>query len=258
MPTQNNYWIERDKKAQEKFTNQSIAATQKQLKKQYRIALQSVITDFEATYDKLLATVGEGKSPTPADLYKLDKYWETQAKLSKILETLGDKSSQSLSRNFQRQYEGIYNIINLPESASAFSTPDLAKAEQIINSIWCADGQSWSQRVWNNTQMLQQELNDKLVECVIAGKKTSQLKQELMSAFDVSYSRASTLVRTEMAHLQTEAAAHVTKTMVLKKLKFLRRMPDATIAINLIIRSLGFMRKCRFLHIPIAAAALFP
>lgn len=102
MPTQSNYWIERDRKAQEKITNQSIAATQKQLKKQYRIALQSVINDFETTYDKLLVTVGEGKSPTPADLYKLDKYWETQAKLSKILETLGDKSSQSLSRNFQR------------------------------------------------------------------------------------------------------------------------------------------------------------
>ena len=259
MPTQNNYWIERDKKAQEKFTNQSIAATQKQLKKQYRIALQSVITDFEATYDKLLATVGEGKSPTPADLYKLDKYWETQAKLSKILETLGDKSSQSLSRNFQRQYEGIYNIINLPQSASAFSTPDLAKAEQIINSIWCADGQSWSQRVWNNTQMLQQELNDKLVECIVAGKKTSQLKQELMSAFDVSYSRASTLVRTEMAHLQTEAAAARYKDYGIKKVEILAEDAGCDYCNKLNHKKLGVYEKmpipahpnCRCCIIPV-------
>lgn len=79
-------------------------------------------------------------------------------------------------------------------------------ARQLINQIWCADGKSWSQRVWNNTDRLQQALNDKLTECVITGKTTSQLKKFLQDEFGVSYNRADTIVRTEMAHIQTQAA----------------------------------------------------
>jgi hypothetical protein len=46
------------------------------LKKYYRAAADDVVNQFVATYDKLLTALGEGKAPTPADLYKLDKYWQ--------------------------------------------------------------------------------------------------------------------------------------------------------------------------------------
>lgn len=76
----------------------------------------------------------------------------------------------------------------------------------MINQIWCADGKSWSSRVWNNTDKLQQALNDNLIECVVGGKKTTQLKDMLQKDFNVSYNRADSIVRTEMAHIQTQAA----------------------------------------------------
>lgn len=49
-------------------------------------------------------------------------------------------------------------------------------------------------------------IHDKLTECVITGKTTSQLKKFLQDEFGVSYNRADTIVRTEMAHIQTQAA----------------------------------------------------
>ena len=41
---------------------------------------------------------------------------------------------------------------------------------------------------------------------MITGKTTSQLKKFLQDEFGVSYNRADTIVRTEMAHIQTQAA----------------------------------------------------
>jgi SPP1 gp7 family putative phage head morphogenesis protein len=54
--------------------------------------------------------------------------------------------------------------------------------------------------------LLQETLEEGLLECVATGKKSSDLKKVLQDKFSVSYNRADTLVRTEMAHIQTEAA----------------------------------------------------
>ena len=76
----------------------------------------------------------------------------------------------------------------------------------MIKQVWAADGKSWSARIWENTADLAETLNEKLIECVVGGKKTSELKKALMERFSVSYSRADALARTELAHIQTQAA----------------------------------------------------
>lgn len=200
-----DYWQKRMKEAQEKQADKSIKETQRQLRAYYIKAMKSVIEGFTATYDKLLSTIGEGEAPTPADLYKLDKYWELQGQIRKELQRLGDNQIAELSKKFEEEFLGIYEAMALT-SQEAFSSMSKEGARQLINQIWCADGKSWSQRVWNNTDKLQQALNDKLTECVITGKTTSQLKKFLQDEFGVSYNRADTIVKTEMAHIQTQAA----------------------------------------------------
>ena len=49
-------------------------------------------------------------------------------------------------------------------------------------------------------------LNEELINCVATGKKPSELKRRLQERFNVSYHQADTIVRTETAHIQTEAA----------------------------------------------------
>lgn len=198
------YWEKRTTKAQQQLTNRGIAKSEAQMLKYYQRTQQSVIAQFEATYDHLLARAAEGQV-TPADLYKLDKYWQMQAQLQHELTALGDKQAAHLGRAFEQQYIHVYEELALPSDV-AFATIDKQTAHQMVNQIWCADGKSWSQRIWHNTELLRQELNDQLIECVVTGKKTGQLKQALMERFGVSYRRASTLVQTEMAHIQTQAA----------------------------------------------------
>ena len=223
-----NYWQDRLAKSQEEISNKSIRQIEKQLKKYYANAAKRCIADFESVYNKLIATIGEGKQPTPADLYKLDKYWEAQAQLRQELKKLGDKEIKLFSAAFETNWFEIYYSIVLPNTdAKAFNTVDTGIVRQLINQIWCADGKSWSQRIWDNTEKLADMLNTELIHCVATGKKTTELKNLLQERFGVSYSRADTLVRTEIAHIQTIAAKERYQSYGLTKYEILGNDDDS-------------------------------
>ena len=199
------YWEDRQADSLAKISNKSINTIDKQMRKYYAETMERVIADFEATHTKLLATIEDGRQPTPADLYKLDKYWKLQAQCRAELEKLGDKQLALLSKNFEANWFEVYYSINI-EGATAFTTLDKSMVAQMINAIWTADGKSWSSRIWDNTSRLQETLNEELLHIVVSGKKTTELKRLLQERFNVSYSRADALVRTEVAHIQNEAA----------------------------------------------------
>lgn len=200
-----NYWAERVAKLQEKIQDKTIKSINYQLQKYYGRATERVIRDFEAVYDKVFNQIEDGKEPTPADLYKLDKYWQAQAQMRRELEKLGNKQIKLLSAAFETNFFEVYYGLALPGEAT-FNTVDKEVVNQLINGIWVADGKQWSQRVWDNTERLAQTLNEELIHIVATGKKTTDLKNVLQERFNVSYHRAETLVRTEVAHIQTEAA----------------------------------------------------
>ena len=199
------YWAERNAKAQTILTEKNIKQLEKQVADYYANTIDFVIRDFELTYAKLLSTVEQGKQPTPADLYKLDKYWHLQAQLRKELDKLGNHQIKAMSNMFIREYKDIYDIISLPSGATYNQMPtDII--EQMINAIWCNDGKSWKERIWTNTSKLQEALNEGLIECLLGGKTTKDLKWRLRDEFGVSFGRADALVRTEMSHIQNQAA----------------------------------------------------
>ena len=200
-----SYWKDRVAKAQDAISEKNQKQIETQLRKYYKASAQKVINDFEATLDKLQATMEAGREPTPADLYKLDKYWQAQAQMRKELNKLGEKQIAALTKAFETNFFEVYYSIALDSSAT-FGTIDTAAVHQLINQIWVADGKSWSQRIWENTDLLANTLNEELIHIVAAGKKSTDLKNLLQERFNVSYSRADALARTELAHIQTEAA----------------------------------------------------
>lgn len=218
----NEYWADRNAHTQLKLMTKGVKETNAQLKKYYLNTMRKILGQFEETYNKLLSDIGEGREPTPADLYKLDKYWQAQNQLKAELQKLGDKQAILLSKRFTEQWIGAYKGIHLPTS-DAFGNVDSAIAQQMINRIWCADGKTWSERIWKNLDLLAETLNDELIHCVVAGKKTTELKNLLQERFNVSYNRAEMLVRTEMAHIQTQAAKQRYQDAGLTKYEFLGR-----------------------------------
>lgn len=220
-----SYWTERQATIQEKLTKKKTKEIKKQLAKYYSTAAINVITEFENTYNKLLADLGSGKEPTPADLYNLDKYWQMQGALRKELNKLGEKSIALLTKNFEEHFFDVYYSLSI-EGVSTFNTIDSDGAMQLINSIWLADGKTFNQRIWNNTEQLLETLNDQLINTVVTGKKTSDLKKALQERFGVSYSKANTLVKTELAHVQTIAAKQRYQDYGLKRYQLLANEDD--------------------------------
>lgn len=200
-----SYWQDRWAQSQTKITEKSTKQIETQLAKYYKNTMEKVIADFEATYDKLLATMEAGRQPTPADLYKLDKYWQLQGQMRRELEKLGRKNIALLSKQFELNWFDIYYSIQV-DGKAAYTTLDTATVQQMLGAIWCADGKSWSERIWQDTDKLAATLNEGLIHTVAAGKKTTDLKNALQERFGVSYSRADAIVRTELAHIQTQAA----------------------------------------------------
>jgi SPP1 gp7 family putative phage head morphogenesis protein len=200
-----NYWAERVAKSQARLTNKNRRQIEKQLKKYYSDAMEKAISDFEDTYNQYLSAIEAGREPSPATLYKLDKYWQGQVQLKNNLQRLGNKQAKVLSQAFELQFFDIYYSIAIP-GADAFNTIDNEGVQHLLNQIWCADNKSWSQRIWENTEWLAETLNEQLIHCVVTGKKTTELKKILQERFAVSYNKADMLVRTELAHIQTQAA----------------------------------------------------
>lgn len=200
-----DYWSRRNIEAQRNVSELNIQEIERKLIKYYTKAQKEIIGQFIETYNKVLLSITDGRTPTAADLYKLDTYWQGQTQLREMLKALGNKEAELLSEMFIKQYQDIYESIAIP-GAEAFNTLDMTIAAQVIESIWAADGKAWSERIWDNTALLAQTLEDELIHCVIAGKKTTELKNILQERFDVSYRRADMLVRTEMAHITTTAA----------------------------------------------------
>lgn len=202
-----NYWQERMARAQATMFNRNRKDIDTIIRKSYQRLSKQVIADFEATYDKLLATITDPsrQALTPADLYKLDKYWSMQSQLDDKLTKLGRKQIIDLTKGFRKQFYDIYKVIKL-DGQELFSTINDDGVMQVINQIWCTDGKSWSQRIWENVNLLKETLNEGLIHTVVTGKKTSDLKRVLQERFNVAYHRADALVRTELAHIQTQAA----------------------------------------------------
>lgn len=200
-----NYWQDREANALAKITNRSITETEKLLAKSYAKTSRKIVEEFADTYEKLFNTVADGREPTPADLYKLDKYWKMSIEVNNELKKLGIYQEQILSKKFVDEFAEIYGAISFND-IKAFSTIDREGMVKAINSIWCADGKTWSNRIWDNIGYLQETLQEELIHCVTTGKKTTDLKNILQERFNVSFSQADMLVRTEMAHIQNSAA----------------------------------------------------
>ena len=81
-----NYWQLRMLTTQNNLTKKTIKETEEQLIKYYGRSMKKIIKQFEETYNNVILSIEDGKEPTPADLYKLDKYWQMQNQLQQELQ----------------------------------------------------------------------------------------------------------------------------------------------------------------------------
>lgn len=73
----------------------------------------------------------------------------------------------------------------------------------VIDTAW--SGESFSVRVWKNTEELARRIRDEAQQMVLGLKSSGTVKRQLMRDFDVSWKQASRLVDTELSYVLNKA-----------------------------------------------------
>lgn len=195
------YWATRIQKQNENLAKLSIQEAEKKLYKVYAAQAK----DLQAAILEVFAKL-ETENFTLNDLYRNKRYWELLNRVNELISALGKKEFKITQKSLIQTYEKTLKTIDegIPKSliSPQFLVPSAINAEQLINQVWCADGKSFSDRIWNNKKKLQEQLAKNLGYFVVQGKSPFYISEQLRIAMEVNSSSAYRIVRTETAHLQ--------------------------------------------------------
>lgn len=175
--------------------------TTKQLQKEYQRAYNQIERKILRVYDQITI---DGV-PSISELYKFNRYYELMAAINLQLEKLGNKEQKLILQKLTELYQTTAKLTDGQIGAS-FSQINKEAVEQIVTQVWCADGKSWSDRIWAHKGELREELSKGLIDMVTQGKAPDKVSKYIQQRFGVGLSDANRIVRTEMNNVQTQAA----------------------------------------------------
>lgn len=198
-----SYWQERELKQRELQYDMTLAQYEAELKLKYQQSLKAVSRDIEKLYDELLVSSADG-TLLASDLYKYNRYFSLMKSLNKQLKALGGDEINITKQKLLDMYAITSSAVG--KSIGFSGEFNQKTAREVINSIWCADGKHWSNRIWQNKAQLQVALEKGLIDCVSRGVSKDELVKTLIEQFNVGYRKADRIARTELSYVQNKAA----------------------------------------------------
>ena len=101
----------------------------------------------------------------------------------------------------------------------AFTFLNQPNINQVINQRW--SGTSYSERVWSNTNNLAARTKEAITNMIVKGSSTEDIKKGLMKEFNVGYSYADRLIRTEASYTFNKASIEGYKQAGVEQVEFL-------------------------------------
>lgn len=203
-----SYWQEREVEQKLRFQLKTEKEIERELRKQYRAAADKVIEDIELIYPSLLED-----DVLINYYYRYKRYYKLLEKINKELTSLGTSEIKTLEEKFDNMYR--YSSWKTLKGLN-FETKNKMELEKVIQSlmdnrtswkesVWCKDGLTGSERVEKAMTQLQNQLERGMSDCVLRGASKDELVKTLQTRFDVSYSEANRLARTELTYIQNQA-----------------------------------------------------
>lgn len=223
-----SYWAERIDEQANILFDKTTAQTQRELAKHYQKQLRAIQIDMSQLYDELIKEAAGG-TIKPNDLYKYDRYFKLHNAINKRLSNLGMAEVEIYNKELMRMYEGVQEIITREAPhviASSIIMP--TSGQSVLDAIWCADGKHWSQRIWQNKQKLQEALESSLMDSIVRGVSKDEAVKDFQKQFNVSFSQADRITRTELNYVQNQATADRYKAAGVKKYEILAAIDNRT------------------------------
>lgn len=143
----NNYWANRLDETTLKMMDVGTSEIENELIRLYLLAADNTIKDMELLYSKLVEERADGKI-RPNDFYRYDRYYNMLNNLNNELTKLGSKEVRLLYDKLEWMYQVVEDKITeiSPHFISASQVGN-GRMEEVVKSIWCADGKHFSDRV---------------------------------------------------------------------------------------------------------------
>lgn len=211
-----NYWQKRIIDIQQEISEATEAQVNKELAKLYQMAAVRLRNDIYELYDKINKPDNE---ILINDFYLNNNYYRFLNKVNQNLVELGKQEIVITDEYLVKMYGRTKAAV----SSSLGFQPQLTNAKQVVNALWCKDQKHWSERIWSNKSDMYAKLEQGLVDCVERGLSKNKVISELRAVTGSSYSNAERLVRTELTHVQNEAAAESYKEAGVEQYEYLCR-----------------------------------
>lgn len=210
----NTYWQKREMLQRARIFDKAVTDLDRELARQYSRTGQNIRRELIELIEELRSEDGD---ILLSDLYKGDRYFKLMNQINEELQRLGFRQIDSIEQTLVDVYEK-QGAITAAEFG-LYNTVDKEAAKLVVNEIWCADGRSFSDRIWLNKDLLVQRLEDSLFDFVARGQPTDQLTSSLIADqipmaefksivdedFREAYNNARRLVRTETARVQNRS-----------------------------------------------------
>lgn len=150
--------------------------------------------------------------------------WAESKKVAIQERNISTKSYEKTLTN--TYYRTIYDVLSGTGTNTAFTTLNQRTIEKILETKF--EGSNYSERIWKNTDILANSLQDILARAVATGQSPERTIREVMQRFDVGFSNASRLVRTETNYFENKGELESYKELGIKKFKFLATLDERT------------------------------
>ena len=226
-----DYWTQRILNQTDRIYNKTTKEAEVELRKLYRESLkqneQQMIDVWNSIKDS------ENGEIKPNDLYRYNRYFSISKALQESLRQLGDKEINVYQKTFENVYQRQYDFITkmLKEKGITLNTELMSqekRVQEVLNSVWCADGQNWSGRIWKNKALLVNKLERGLIECIARGVSKDTLVTQIKQDFNTGFYNADRIVRTELTYVQNQACMNRYKDAGIKEFQFLAEIDSRT------------------------------
>ena len=186
-----------------------------ELKKMYIKAYAENEKQILKLYDELKK---KGKLTT-TQLYRTDRFMSLRKALAKQAEQvnseLNERMTQDLTNAYQETFGECVRELGLDMTWSMQNEKMLNK---VLNTKWA--GSNYSKRIWNNSQQLPKDVEAAVVDCLTRGTSKDVYVKAIKNKYNVGFSKADRLVRTELSHTINEGQRDIYKSYGFKKVKW--------------------------------------
>lgn len=165
---------------------------------------QEASLDLQEELYQVTQKINGGQGVSLSDMHKHNRLTNLQKNMEYRIRQLGEDVEKFGKDNMKSGIKDVYSNVIGSLDVSNFSLPNEKLMEKMFNTPWQSD--TFSNRLWKNTQKLATNLNDILTIGLTQGKTVTEMAINLNNQMNQGFNVSHRLIRTETMHYLNESA----------------------------------------------------